>query len=205
MGDFLAVVGLIGFIVTVFMFVKQVITKKGWGLKKTGIVMLISVIMFFTGALIADPSPEYQAEREAKKVTEQKAVNIEKDQRKAEKQKPKGTAKNKDNSKVILDEKASKQMMDHIKSSYGSGEYIPAWYSWLESVEIYDNGKRKWAVIETSYSKIQDEDGEIERLAKMVLSNALLENIADLNYAEVLNSQGSVILVQYNEMENVVN
>jgi hypothetical protein len=67
MGGFMAIVGVLGFIAALVMIVVKLIAKKGLGYKQLGILAVVSVLLFFVGAVMDGPSPEYKNDREISK------------------------------------------------------------------------------------------------------------------------------------------
>lgn len=70
MGDFLAAIGVLGFIAALVMLAIRAVLKKGLEYKKLGILAAASVLLFCVGAVIASSSPEYQKSRETSKTSD---------------------------------------------------------------------------------------------------------------------------------------
>ncbi len=67
MGNVLAIIGFIGFVVAMVMLVIRLIAKKGVSYKWLGIIASASVLLFFVGAGIEGSSPEFKKSLEEKR------------------------------------------------------------------------------------------------------------------------------------------
>jgi hypothetical protein len=156
--------------------------------KKLGTLAVVSMMLFIICAIAAGTSLGCQKSDWAKSTTD-----TVKD---TDNENPKPQQQQKD--PAVQDTEASQALMNHIEKCYGDkSSYKTPWFDFVEDIKVFTKGNEKWAVVDTNLFKDYDEGGEAQQIAEVIISNARIENIADLDWVNIKNKNGLIIKKEY--------
>jgi len=155
MGNFLAIVGALGVVAALVMFVVRLTAKRGLGYKQLGILVAASVLLFFVGAGIEGSSPEFQKRMEEKK---KKQAEIAAEQNAGVED---SDVEVKDNESIIPETGSLNEMADSTETVESTET--------AENTRMADSGKMTEGLLESNAiseneneDKINNRDEEIE-------------------------------------------
>lgn len=193
MGDILGLLGALGFVAAILMAIARLLVKRGLTLRQAGILAVVSVVVFFTGAIISGTPPEPGGEV-PDAIVEGMAPQADGDKGLADEgpsnndapPAPAANAPVVEAEKVLIEDVGQKLM--EITEGHRD-------FSDVTDIRVYrqDNealGSRTWAEVHTSYIKDWDDDGYCEQKAKMVMLQAFTNDLQYIDEARVFNADG---------------